>query len=337
MESLQITKRRLRGVKNISQITKAMELVAATKMRRSQEIALASRPYARAALEFLANLSRLRPDFAKAKAGRQDYDGQARLDTVKIPPLLEKRPIEKTLFMLVTSDKGLAGSFNSAVIRDFEKFLKQEGALSTQHSPLNTLFIAVGQKAANYFQKKSLPIVQKFLRIGDFTTVEEVQPIAELLVSGYREKEWDRIVVFSTHFRSALHQEPLRREIFPVDFERIKKTVEEILPESGRFAETNRSPLTTHHLPTDYLIEPSPEMVLESLSSHLVLMEIYHLILEANASEHAARRLAMKNASDNADDLGAELTLDYNKSRQAGITREILEITSGAETLSENG
>ena len=312
MESLQNIKRRAKSVKNIGQITKAMELVAATKMRRSQEIALASRPYAFASLDFLANLSRL--------------------ETASIPPLLQKREIKKTALVLVTSDKGLAGSFNSAVIRDFEKFLKQEKNLNSNPSTLNPVFIAVGQKAANYLQKR-FTLAHKFLRVGDFTTIEEVKPIAEFLVSGYLQKNWDSVIVFSTHFRSALRQEPLRRSILPVDFESIKKTAEEIIPQTGRFSEF-RKPLAISHKPlADYLIEPSPEAVLNELVPHLVTMQIYHLVLEANASEHAARRLAMKNASDNANDLGSKLNLEYNKSRQASITREIIEITSGAEVL----
>ncbi|MBI4086272.1 MAG: ATP synthase F1 subunit gamma [Candidatus Liptonbacteria bacterium] len=322
MESLQNIKRRAKSVKNIGQITKAMELVAATKMRRSQEIALASRPYAFASLDFLANLARL----------HQNYGGQARLGDIEIPPLLQKREIRKTALVLVTSDKGLAGSFNSAVIRDFEKFLKQEKTLSPNPSTLNPVFISVGQKAANYLQKR-FTLAHKFLRAGDFTTIEEVKPIAELLVSGYLEKKWDSVIVFSTHFRSALRQEPLRRVALPVDFESIKKTAEEIIPQTGRFSEFKQSSVISHQSSVDYLIEPSPEAVLNELVPHLVTMQIYHLILEANASEHAARRLAMKNASDNADDLGSKLNLEYNKSRQASITREIIEITSGVESL----
>ncbi len=338
MQSIQNIKRRLKGVKNISQITKAMELVAATKMRRSQEIALASRPYAFAALEFLGNLSRLRAYSAEAtsaaKAG-QDDGGQALLEEgIPLPPLLQKRSVKRTVLVLVASDKGLAGSFNSAVIKEFEK---HNANTANHYANDANIYIAVGQKAANYFQKKNLLVSRKFLRVGDFTAVEEVKSLAEFLINGYIHHDWDRVVVFSTHFRSALRQEPLRREVLPVDFESIRNMALEIVPETGRFSELRKEFAADssgkNSIAKEYLIEPTPEIILEKLVSHLILMEIYHLILEANASEHAARRLAMKNASDNADELGLGLTLEYNKSRQAAITREIIEVTSGAEAL----
>lgn len=310
MESLQNIKRRLKGTQNIGKITKAMELVAATKMRRSQEIALASRPYAFAALDFLANISRL--------------------EDVSIPPLLEKREIERTAYMLVTSDKGLAGSFNSAMIRAFEAYLREQ-KLSVSEMKNRDSFIAVGQKAAKYLGK-NFELAGKFVRVGDYTSVEEVRPIADLLVEGFLNNGWDRVIVFSTHFRSALRQEAIKRKVLPVDFEHIKRTIAEIAPETGKFSELKKA-AEEEKKPADYLIEPSPEAVLESLAYHLILMEIYHLILEANASEHAARRAAMKNASDNAVDLASALSLEYNKSRQAAITREIIEVTSGAESL----
>ena len=310
MESLQNIKRRLKSVNNINQITKAMELVAATKMRRSQEIALASRPYAFAALDFLANLSRL--------------------SDIRMPPLLEKRDVTKTAYVVVTSDKGLAGSFNSAVIREFEKFVRTNGV---DLKNADDSFVAVGQKANAYLHKRAHAVAEHFLRVGDYTTVEEVRPIADVLTKGYLKQRWDRVLVFSTHFKSALRQFVLVQQLFPVNFESLRKTAQEIVPERGKFAESREHPTPNTQHPTDYLIEPSPQAVLEQLVEHLVVMQIYHLILEANASEHAARRAAMKNASDNAGELASELTILYNKSRQAGITKELTEITAGAESL----
>lgn len=315
MESLQNIKRRLKGVQNINQITKAMELVAATKMRRSQEIALASRPYAYAALELLANLSKL--------------------DGVHLPKIMEKRPIRRTAFVLIASDKGLAGSFNSAVLRKFEKYLARE-KLDLGNPDYS--FIAIGEKAARHLQKRIGRVSQKFIRFGDFTTVEQVKPLRDLLVCGYLEETWDRVIIFSTHFRSALKQEVLQREILPVDFDVLRATAKELVPETGKFAELLRSNGVSFFNGTsgtkqEYLIEPSPETVLQELIPHLVEMQLYHLVLEANASEHAARRVAMKSASENAGELGEKLTVDYNKIRQATITRELIEITAGAESL----
>ncbi len=321
MESLQSTKRRIKSVQNINQITKAMELVAATKMRRSQEIALSSRPYAFAALDLLATLSKL--------ATAQEIPREKVED---LPVVLERRPIKHSLVVLIASDKGLAGSFNSAVIRKFEKFVanSQQPIASSQY-----LFAAVGQKAARYLEHRVPKIEERFVRVGDFTALEETKPLADFITNGFIEKKWDEVIVFSTHFRSALKQEPLQRKIFPVDVVSLKETANEMIPETGRFSELrqeNRMALFAEEKNApDYLIEPSPKELLGALIPHLVQMQIYHLILEANASEHAARRMAMKNASDNASDLAEKLSLVYNKARQAAITKEIIEVAAGAE------
>ncbi|OIP78196.1 MAG: ATP synthase F1 subunit gamma [Candidatus Portnoybacteria bacterium CG_4_8_14_3_um_filter_44_10] len=319
MESLQKTKNRISSAKNINQITKAMELVAATKMRKSQAIALSSRAYAYAALDFLANLSKL--------------------EEAVLPPLLQKREIKKTAFVVVASDKGLAGSFNSSVFRTFEKYLV-ENKIDIFND--NYSFIAFGQKSANYLQRKKVKIANVFAKLGDFTQLSETRQLADFLSNGYLTKQWDRVLVFSMNFRTALRQEVLIRQILPVEFEVLKKTIKEIVPETGKFSElrennnTSPSPSSTEEGRSriiDYLVEPSPEIVLKELAPHLIEMQVYHIILEANASEHAARRMAMKNASDNAEKLVGDLTLIYNKSRQAAITREIIEITAGAEVL----
>ena len=309
MESLQQIKGRIKSVKNINQITKAMELVAATKMRKSQEIALASRPYAFTALDFLATLSKL--------------------DGVTLPPLLTAREVKRRAVILVTSDKGLAGSFNSNVIRAFEKFVKREGdKLAAEHAH----FVGVGQKAAQYLEK-NMKLCKKFVRVGDYTTVDEVRPIAELVIDEYLKGNWDEVIIFSAHFKNALQQDVIERRVLPVTIEDIKKTLKEIVPVTGRFSDIHEPEHASHNGLRDYLIEPSAGEILSDLARHLILMQIYHVILEANASEHAARRLAMKNASDNAEDLAGGLTLAYNKSRQASITREIIEIVAGAESL----
>lgn len=322
MESPQNLKKRLKSVKNINQITKAMELVSATKMRKSQQIALASRPYAFAALELLANVSVLE-----------------NLSKLKIP-LFKNRKVKKTLFVLVSSDKGLAGAFNNSVFKKFEQHMQRD---KEKYADEEKFFVAVGEKSFVYLSKKGLNIVKKFVQAGDYTTPEQVKPLADFIVNGYLEKKWDRVVIFSTHFRSALRQEPHVRRILPIDFDRIKETVQEIIPERGKFADLMKE-YKISFIPEknssariglkEYLIEPSPEKVLEKLTKHLFFMQIYHLILEANASEHSARRLAMKTASDNAEDLVSALNLQYNKSRQSAITKEIAEITAGAEALS---
>jgi len=314
MESPQNVKKRLRSVNNINKITKAMEMVAATKMRKSQEIALSSRPYAFAALDFLATISGLDQD---------------------LPELFTKRDVKTVLFVLISSDKGLAGAFNSSVFRKFEAHAKIE---KEEWNKEEHLYVAVGEKAFNYLTKKGLKVVKKFIAVGDYTTTEQTHPLTDFLVNGYVEKKWDRVVVVSTHFRSALKQEPHVRRILPIDFDHIADTVKEIIPERGKFAELikehNINFVPTKAKTKKYLIEPSAKEVLGKLAEHLFFIQVYHLILEANASEHSARRMAMKTASDNASDLGEELNLQYNKSRQSKITTEISEISAGAEALS---
>jgi F-type H+-transporting ATPase subunit gamma len=310
MESAQNIKKRLKSVNNISQITKAMELVAATKMRKSQEIALASRPFAFSALGFLANISKT---YVK-----------------ELPPILKKRKIKKTLYVIITSDKGLAGAFNSSVFRKFEHYLRDN-----KIDILKNNFLAIGEKSAGYLHKKGVKLEKKFIRVGDFTDPKDTNPIADFLVEGYLAKKWDKVAVFSTNFRSALKQEPLIRNVLPVDFESIKKTVEEIMPETGKFASFIKENQISFVAEKDqsYLIEPSSAVVLDKLVRFLFSMQFYHIVLEANASEHAARRLAMKTASDNASKLFFGLSLQYNKSRQSSITREIIEITNGAQNV----
>jgi len=351
MESPQNIKKRLRSVSNINKITKAMEMVAATKMRRSQEIALSSRPYAFVALDLLATISNL--------------------DQEKLPKLFETRlrqgsgEAQKVLFVLVSSDKGLAGAFNSSVFRKFEKHQKEYAEKRAVKKPDKSpeghfdglvtippsadlvgedhLYAAVGEKAFNYLTKKfgatnPSVVLKKFTSVGDYTTPEQVKPLADFLIKGYLNKDFDRVVVVSTHFRSALKQEPHVRRILPVDFDHIADTIKEIIPERGKFAdlikEQNISFAQDRTKVKEFLIEPSAKEVLEKLAEHLFFMQVYHLILEANASEHSARRMAMKTASDNASDLGEELNLQYNKSRQSKITTEISEISAGAEALS---
>lgn len=311
MESGQNLKRRMKSVQNIGQITKAMELVEATKMRRSQELALNSRPYAYAALELLAVLSSV-----------QD---------VPLPEILAERKIEKTAFMLMASDRGLAGSFNGSVFRKFESYVKENGI--DIHDPKYS-FIAVGQKAKSYLEHRGLNVIDSFSHLGDAVAQAEADPISDFLIQGYADHRFDEVISFSTNFITALRQEVFVRQLLPIAFDKIRESIEELIPEAGKYSQYIGSPKTFEEKKeTDYIIEPSAKEVLAELAPKLLKIRIYHSILEANASEHSARRVAMKNASDNASDLSATLTMIYNKSRQAAITAQIIEITSGAQTL----
>jgi F-type H+-transporting ATPase subunit gamma len=310
MESGQSLKRRMKSVQNIGQITKAMELVSATKMRKSQELALSSRPYAYAALELLGILSSLKD--------------------VPAPALFEKRTIEKTAFLLMMSDRGLAGSFNGAVTREFEKYMKANNIdiLDSRYS-----FIAVGQKAKSYLERRKANVIASFNRVGDVSNILEAEPIADFLIDGYVKHDFDSVIAFFTTFVTALRQDPVVREFLPVSYDTIKGSIEETIPRAGRYADYAKSETFLDGREKEYIIEPSPKEVLDELAPKLLKIRLYHAILEANASEHSARRVAMKNASDNASELSETLTMVYNKSRQAAITAQIIEITSGAQSL----
>jgi F-type H+-transporting ATPase subunit gamma len=305
MPSTQEIKRRIKSVNSTRQITKAMELVSATKMRKSQEVALLSRPYAVEALRILGELSH-----------RTSYR----------PELMKKRAIKKTMIVLIAADRGLAGSFNTNVFRNFEKRFAE-----ALQNPEKYQFISIGKKAEEYLLRKSIKPLKSFRDFGDYIHTSETKPLSDLLIQGFLKKEWDRVITVGTHFRTTLRQEVMVREVLPVNTESIKETVRMIIPESGRFSKMEEEGGFKKNF--KYLIEPSPQKVLDALAPHLIGIELYHIILEGNASEHSARMVAMKNASENASELGDELNLEYNKSRQAAITREISEITAGSEAL----
>ena len=308
MPSAKHIKQRIKSVKNTAQITKAMEVVSATKMRKSQEFALRARPYAAAALELLKNLlSRTR----------------------NLPPLLRTRPVKKTALLVVTSDKGLAGAFNANVFR------KAETRLAQTEFPV--VLITVGKKARDYFERRGVTIDRSFWGFGDYSSPEETRSVADHILNGFSYGQWDEVEAVYTNFRTTLVQEAVRRKILPATKDGLEEAVKEILPERGRFAESrinprlNRGQESREKYKYEYKFEPSAEEVLNLLVPQLIRMQIHHIILESNASEHSARMVAMKNASDNANELISELNLEFNKSRQAAVTRELVEITAGAE------
>ncbi len=323
MSSIQEIKHRIKAVSNTRQITKAMELVSATKMRKSQEIALLSRPYAIEALRILGEL--------KAKS---EY----------LPEIMQEREVKKSAFVLVASDRGLAGAFNANVFRAFEKWvmqLRKENDSSIRDSQISmplvdwhhTAFIAVGKKAEEYLMRNGIEPHQSFKGFGDYIEPEETWPLTKLLVDGYLEHEWDEVTVISMHFRTTLKQEVMIHKVLPIKPELVREMIKEVVPEYGRYSETGKNGINGNNNDFEYKIEPDPKTALDRLAPDLLETVLYDLILEANASEHSARMVAMKNASENAEELHEELEIEYNKSRQAGITREISEIVGGAEAL----
>ena len=305
MPSVKSIKQRIKSTKNTAQITKAMEMVSAAKMRRSQETALHGRPYAAASIRIVKNVL-------------------AKLE--EKPGLLLSREAKSKLILIVTSDKGLAGALNANILRKTDEWLANE-----KNDGINILAIAVGKKAIDYCFRKNIKMEKFFTGFGDAGSTEETIEISGYVLAGFLEKKWDEVDIIYTHFRTTLLQEVRVRKVLPITIENLEASIKSIVPEHGRFAEVKNG--NSLKETDDYLFEPTSKEVLDVLLSQLLAIHIHNVILEANASEHSARMVAMKSASDNAKKLVTDLTLVYNKARQSNITREILEITAGAEAL----
>ena len=283
-----------------------MEVVSATKMRKSQEFALRARPYAVASLELMRNLLQRTP---------------------VLPDLFLSREVKFSCLLVITSDKGLAGAFNANVLRKTEAWIKDQ--------TVPYAFVTVGKKAKEYMERRAIPVEKSFLGFGDYTKPEETLPIARLVIDGFLRKQWDEVVAIYTNFRTTLLQETVVATILPTNEGGIEQAMKGILPEYGRFATSSaignkRSAISFNY---EYKFEPSSKEILDVLIPRLIRIHLHHIILESNASEHSARMVAMKNASQNAGELIDDLTLSYNNMRQAGITRELTEITAGREAL----
>lgn len=310
MPSTKALQQRIKSVKNTSQITKAMEVVSATKMRKSQEYALRARPFAVAALELLKNLSR---------------------GIIPLPEFFRGRDVRNSLLIVVTSDKGLAGAFNANVLKLAYSYIEKK---KRDNAPYT--LIPVGKKASEFAVRRILPAHTSFGGFGDFSRVEDTRPIADTALEGFRNGLWDEVFAVYTNFRSTLKQEVVLKKILPARVEDIEEIVESIMPERGKYAEKSYEAQPRKNKERFiYTFEPSEEEILNDLVPQLIRMYIHHIVLESNASEHSARMIAMKTASDNAKELLGELRLTYNTARQASITRELVEITAGREALEQ--
>ena len=300
-------KNRIRSTKNIAKITRAMEAVSAVKMRRSVALALAGRPYALSALRLLEYVEKHTGDFKHSEL-----------------PLLAVRPVRKETLVVITSDKGLAGSFNLNVLRVAENYL------SEKTHPIE--LVTVGKKGRDYFRRKG-ELAAEFLGAGDFGTAEETGPIAAFVLERFKRNLTDKVTIIYTNFVSALYQETIKRTLLPFTEEFLKEAIQNIIPKRGKYANIPSVFKPNDKIDLEPLLEPSPIILLEKLLPVLLSIEVHSAIIEANASEHSSRMMAMRTASDNATELSGKLTIAYNKARQAQITKELLEITAGKEAL----
>lgn len=289
MPSTREIRRRIRSVKNMTQITRAMEMVSASKMRRAQRNVLATRPYADRLFDVMGELT------ARAVGARSGT-------------LLEVRPnVTKIGLIVVTPDKGLTGAMITNVVRRAGRFLLDERGHGRQLEVL-----AVGKKGRDFLIRTGQNLVAEVTKLGDYPKLVDTLGIATSVISGFREGRYDEVYVIYSEFVNTLVQRPAVKRLLPVEppSEAIEKQV-------------------------DYTYEPSQEEVLQDLLPRFVEVQLYQAILESIASEHSARMVAMRNATDNAKDLTRDLTLSYNKTRQANITKEVSEIASGAAALAE--
>lgn len=290
MPSLKEIRGRISSIRNISQITRAMELVAASRMKRAQDAILAARPYA----------EELHDALARVTAALSE----------EVDPLLARRPVQRIGLIVMTTDRGLAGALDANTVRAALRYVAQQASGNS----IRVEAISIGRKGRDQLRRAGVPIAAHFPRLGDRPAFGDVTPIARLVTEDFLAERFDQIAVVYPRFVSTLSQRPEVLTILPVQ-----------LPSelSAEDARTN----------DEYLFEPSPEAVLGRLLPHYVAIDLYRAVLEANASEQSARMIAMRNATDNAGELIDDLTLVYNKTRQATITREMIEIASGAEAL----
>jgi len=297
-------KNRIKSVKSTKKITKAMELVAASKMKRAVSSTLASRLYASYSWEVLISIA---------------------LDKEKIThPLFierEKKNGEEQniLLILITSNRGLCGAYNAQIIKKVLSLLRD------QNGNININVVAIGKKGDNMMRRIGKNIIASFFEIPDNTSLRDIVPISELAINEYNLLHYDKVFVAYTDFFSAISQKPNIRQIIPVS----KTGLQEFMNISGE----NKEIKTEEKKATDYLFEGDKNAFIETLAKELIRMQIYQMFLESNASEQSSRMIAMKNASEAAGEMINDLTLVFNKARQSNITREISEISAGMTSV----
>jgi len=285
-------KKRISSVKNIKKITRAMEMVAASKMRKAIDQALNTRTYAKLALELLVNVA------------QEDVEH----------PLLEKRSLNNILVVIIGSNKGLCGGYNSNVYKKLKEVCEF-------HKERKVDFITVGKKAEKMVKEFSGKHVASFIEFPEDPTFDDTLALSNMVLDSFMKGEYDRVKIIYTDFVSSIKSEVKKRNLLPVS----EKVLEEMIEHLGDKVESENM--------SKYIFEPDKEGLLDEVLPRLVEIQLYQGLLESNASEHSSRMIAMKGASDSASEMIDELTLYFNQARQAAITQEISEIASGAAAL----
>jgi F-type H+-transporting ATPase subunit gamma len=292
MKGIRDIKRRIKSVKNTEQITRAMQLVAASKMKRAQDKALASRPYSLLLAEIFGSLLRESGELGKH-------------------PLMEKRNIARRGVLVLATDKGLCGALNANL---FKKIIEIEG---------DAAFVCIGKKATQFISRTGRQLLADFT-VSDRINFNEVRVAVEFMLDAYKNKQIDTLEIIFTRFVNTLHQEPMCEQLLPLTSfdETLQSFRKRLNVESLHAVDDSR----------EILFEPCMQAIATELPKLFIKQEIYQMLMEAKASEHSARMVAMKSATDNASNLVSSLTLEYNKARQAAITQEILEIAAATSS-----
>ena len=306
--SLRDLRRKMKAIKSTRQVTKAMELVAASKMRRAVQNAVQLRRYASTAMSILERMAEVHPE---------------------LHPYLTERPSGKILALLFTSDRGLCGSLNAQLFRAVREYIRSVGKLPE----FETLeFIALGRKGQQFLAREKQNIAAAFPAMSNHPSFQDALPVVRLATEGFLTGTYDQVVLLFPDFVSALLQEPTVRVLLPFSPTDLKEMLASLLPKK-RSAEHLPTTHYSLHTVKEYLFEPSPDELLQTILPQLTEVQVYQAILEAAASEHSARMVAMRSATDNANEILDDLTLTYNQTRQANITAELAEISASKAAL----
>ena len=289
MANTQDIRRRIKSIRNTAQITKAMQMVAASKMRKAQQQALAGRPYAGLMNKVFVSLQR-------------------RTDP-RLHPLLEIRPVNKELVLIISTDKGLCGALNTNLFREAGNF-----------DSAKTAFVVTGKKGRQFIARTKRELLADF-ELKDSPSFLETKPIGRFCMEKFVRREVDKVSVLYTHFINTINQRPVLQTLLPISSFDLPKG------EAAEAQSEGTDPMI------GYIFEPNAEVVLDVMLPYYISFQVFQMILDARASEHSARMVAMKNATDAANDFIKDLTLEYNKMRQASITTELLEIASAQMSL----
>ncbi len=312
-------RRRMGSIRNIRQITKAMELIAVTRLRRAQQRVVATRPYADKMRQVLGDLverievPEMAGDGNLANGTLDAYDrerleSQGELPSGAVHPLLERRPVVRMGVILLTTDRGLCGALNSNTIRAALQF-----AYAQQNAGQAVELIMVGRKGLQAASRLPVTVTAEFSGLGDYPAMAQISPIVRVATDAFTSHAVDEVVLIYPRFVNTMRQEPTVLPLLPIQ-----------PPQRDTTAEAE------HETEVDYIYEPGPRAVLAGILPRFVEVQVYQAVLEMIASEFSARMVAMRNATDNAGELLDDLQLGYNKARQSTITREIIEVSAGA-------